>query len=671
MMRSLLKSTTIVIACLFVRDGATSDGGELEKRDNITLKAPIIATPSQHWEGVDGTWSTFEIRVGTPATTYRVLPATSWQETWVVYGAAAGVCNATLGVSSNCEEARGGVFDSSKSSTWVQSDQDFLGLNAALGYQGVGQYGFDTVGLGYTNDTGETLTHQIVSEIVADDWWFGIFGLGFQPTNFSTYGNPQASFADTLWSNGTISSMSWSYTAGAYYRLKSIFGELIFGGYDASRFTPNDVIFTMTGDNLRDIVVTVRSITSTTSSGNTSLMSTPEFAFIDSSVPELWLPTAVCQAFEEAFGLTLDSASGLYLVNATTHSNLLQLNPNITFTLANQKTGGATVDLVLPYSAFDLNVTTPVIDNNTSFYFPIKPTSDDTLYTLGRTFLQETYVTTHYNSRTFNVSQCIFDDTASAHVIALPSHLPTSTLNSSSSNPGSETGSGSGGGKKLAAGAIAGIVIGALIGLLLAALLLFYLFRRRRQNKQNPPVAEEEAKAHAIAIEIDSGKRVDPQTTSAYNVQASSLTNEVDGNDARIEKWGVPVMVPQELPANEIPEPSNSDVSSDSGPDGRRTGMRPPVLTPMAEMDAEERGLGEPMPLPRDLERGGDRGREREEDIVSPSSDTMPSIMGRARPGSRVSSEMSSAGHSPTVSEATWSPNSPVQRRGSRFEERL
>lgn len=182
--------------------------------------------------------------------------------------------------------------------------------------------GFDTVGLGYTNDTGETLTHQIVSEIAADDWWFGIFGLGFQPANFSTYGNSQASFADTLWSNGTISSMSWGYTAGAYYRLKSIFGELIFGGYDAARFTPNDVIFTMTDDNLRDIVVTVRSITSTTSSGNTTLMSTPEFAFIDSSVSELWLPTTVCQAFEKTFGLTLDSASGLCLINASTHSSL-------------------------------------------------------------------------------------------------------------------------------------------------------------------------------------------------------------------------------------------------------------------------------------------------------------------------------------------------------------
>jgi hypothetical protein len=94
-----------------------------------------------------------------------------------------------------------------------------------------------------------------VAETQPDTFWFGILGLGFQPTNFSDYVNPQVSFSDTLVSNDSISSMSWSYTAGAYYRLKGIFGSLIFGGYDASRFTPNDLVFTMTGGNLRDIVL--------------------------------------------------------------------------------------------------------------------------------------------------------------------------------------------------------------------------------------------------------------------------------------------------------------------------------------------------------------------------------------------------------------------------------
>ncbi|KAE8441217.1 hypothetical protein EG329_005617 [Mollisiaceae sp. DMI_Dod_QoI] len=680
-MRLLLKPATIVIACLFVRSGVTSDVG-LEKRDNITLKAPIVGTPSEHWEGVDGTWSTFEVRVGTPATTYRVLPATSWQETWVVYGAAAGICNTSIGVPLDCDDARGGVFDGSKSSTWIQSDQDFLGLDAGLGYQGVGQYGFDTVGMGYTNSSGPTLPHQIVSEIVTDYWWFGIFGLGFQPTNFSTYGNPQASFSDTLYSNGTISSMSWSYTAGAYYRLKSIFGNLIFGGYDASRFTPNDVIFTMTGDNLRDIVVTIRSITSTTSSGNTTLMSTPEFAFIDSAVPELYLPTSVCQAFEKAFGLTLDSKSGLYLINASTHANLQQLNPNITFTLANQKSGGKTIDLVLPFAAFDLNVTSPVIANSTSFYFPIKPTTDDTLYTLGRTFLQETYVTTHYNSRTFNVSQCIFDDTASPSVIALPAVLPTSATNSSSSSPSSTPGSKNGSGsKKLSGGAIGGIVVGILVAAILAVFLLFCIFRRRKQQRSVLAAQKAEEEAKGPVHEIDSGKRVDPRTTSAYSEQASGITSEVSGNDARVEKWGIPVMVPQELEAD-IPPSNTSDTGSSDGEGsnrrlgttmtGARAGGLSPVRehkpkTPLAEMDASERGLGEPTELPR-VGSNRESSELGEEHIVSPSSDTMPSIMQRSRPGVRTSGGTEP---SPTISEGTWSPSTPVQRRGSRFEERL
>lgn len=105
---------------------------------------------------MDGTWSTFEIRVGTPDSpsapgdVYRVLPATSWQETWVIYGAAEGVCDTSVGVEADCAEERGGVFDSAKSSTWNQTyanasqDQYTLGLNEQLGENGIGQYGMST-----------------------------------------------------------------------------------------------------------------------------------------------------------------------------------------------------------------------------------------------------------------------------------------------------------------------------------------------------------------------------------------------------------------------------------------------------------------------------------------------------------------------------------------------
>jgi hypothetical protein len=505
--------------------------------------------------------------------------------------------------------------------------------------------GFDTVGLGYTNLTGPTLPNQIVSAIVSDDFWFGIFGLGFQPTNFTGYDDPQPSFTDTLYTSGEIASRSWSYTAGAYYRLKSVFGSLIFGGYDASRFTPNDVIFTMTDDNLRDIVITIRSITSDTESGSATLLEEPEFAFIDSAVPELWLPVSVCEAFERTFGLELDEPSGMYLLNESAHTKLQDLNPNITFTLANQKSGGETTDIVFPYAAFDLNVSAPIVNNKTEWYFPIRR-GEEGKYTLGRTFLQEAYVTTHYESRTFNVSQCVFEDGGKSHIIALPAVLSTESEDSGSgSGSGSETASGKK--KKLGTGAIVGIVIGILALFLILGLLVFLCLRRRKRRSK----MEEVASAHDDAIEIDTGKRLEKpgaggRWTTAYGEQASSFTNEVPGNDAKVEIEGNPIMIPQELEAD---VPSTSSQQTNTMPGHGRT--------PMAELNAEQRGLGS----------GVAGGRDRDVDLVSPNTETYrSSVIGRDGPSIAVST--------PTGSEGNWTPSTPIQRGGtggSRFRERL
>jgi hypothetical protein len=47
----------------------------------------------------------------------------------------------------------------------------------------------------------------------------GIFGLNTQPVNFTSLGNfSSPSFISTLKDEGTIPSLSWSYTAGAKYR---------------------------------------------------------------------------------------------------------------------------------------------------------------------------------------------------------------------------------------------------------------------------------------------------------------------------------------------------------------------------------------------------------------------------------------------------------------------
>ena len=58
-------------------------------------------TPSGNWDGNDGAWSTFMIRVGTPAQFFRVLPSTSGTETWIPIP---DNCNAGM---SWCGNARG------------------------------------------------------------------------------------------------------------------------------------------------------------------------------------------------------------------------------------------------------------------------------------------------------------------------------------------------------------------------------------------------------------------------------------------------------------------------------------------------------------------------------------------------------------------------------------
>jgi hypothetical protein len=504
-----------------------------------------------------------------------------------------------------------------------------------------------------------------------------MLGLGFQPSNFSDYGDPQASFTDTLASNGSISSKSWSYTAGAYYRLKRVFGSLIFGGYDASRFTPNDVRFAMAGDNLRDLVVTLRSITSTTSKENTTLMSSPEFMFIDSTVPDLWLPTSVCQEFEKAFGLKLDNASGRYLLDSTTHDSLKALNPNITLTLSNQKDGGPTVGIVLPYAAFDQSISTPLYSGNTT-YFPIRQAQNESMYTLGRIFLQEAYVTAHYNSRTFNVSQAVFDDTASPHVLALPSVLPSPGGNgggtgdsTGSSNDGSSS-SGSG----LSGGDIAGIVVGSIAGCVIVGLLIFFccpcgfcpVWRRRDKEDKRPSTPIQE---------ID-GKRVGDSNATAYSTQASGFTSEVPGEDAKFEIAGNPIMHPQELEA-EVPNGILAGLTSALRSDGHGNGQESSSEEttgvssmssdsphrPLLEMDGNgSRRLGGP------LDRDG-----HVEDVISPVSPTVPSMMERVRgqphiavdsptvPSmmERVRGQPHIAVDSPTDTAMTWSPRTPIR----------
>jgi len=335
----------------------------------------------------------------------------------------------------------------------------------------------------------------------------GILGLNTQPVNYSTIGNFSApSLFTTLRSQQLIPSLSWSFTAGAKYRtfplknsrcsLKLWLGskagqnaQLIFGGYDSSRFVPNSASFTLNQDIDRDIVIAIQSITYSGTTQST-LLSTPTFAFIESTDPNIWLPDSACKAFEQAFGITTDKATGLYLLNATQYTQLQAKNPQVTFILSNSLSGGETVSIVLPFNALALPASPPFTPNNT-YYFPLKKAANDSQNTLGRVFLQEAwvlesseaipvvdfgrYLTVDYERGNFSVSQCVWQDGAPERISAI---LSPEYANSSSTTTSSTSAS-----KPVGAGIIAAVVIAVIAVLALAAGLGYFVSQRRQRDR--------------------------------------------------------------------------------------------------------------------------------------------------------------------------------------------
>lgn len=311
------------------------------------------------------------------------MASTASPVTWVILEEA---CPG--GDNTPCAAARGLVFNPNTSTSWQNQGLFNLYIESNLNYTGNGQYGLDTVGLGLTSAQGLSIDGQVVAGIVEPKFQYGIFGLNDQPTNFSNYNNPIPSYFKSLNNSNLIPSLTWSYTAGNQYSLKKVLGSLIFGGYDASRFTPNTMTFQFASDSSRDLVVAIQSISSTEKTGKTTeLLNSGILAFIDSTIPYLYLPLEVCQQFENTFGLVWDPDTELYLISQSLHNSLLARNLNFTFTLGNQASGGKSIQIVLPYAAFDLTVTSPIVNGSQS-YFPLRR-GNSTQYALGRAFLQE------------------------------------------------------------------------------------------------------------------------------------------------------------------------------------------------------------------------------------------------------------------------------------------
>ncbi|KAF1832145.1 acid protease [Decorospora gaudefroyi] len=441
---------------------------------------PYVVPPSKEFDGNDGSWSTFKISVGTPGQDFRVLPSTKGAVTYVI---APDGCLEDIDPA-DCPQLRGiEVFNSAQnigfqvneSTTWSTLGQYDVDLEEALNLTTGGLFGTDTVRLGAAADRRSSLSldRQVVAGVADPSYYLGLIALGQAKSSFNSAGQLIDSFLYQLVNSTKIPSFAYAYTAGAQYRLKSVFGSLVLGGYDATRFMPttNDFSFTFSQDPSRLLTVGVESILATnTLQGTFSLTSSAHFSVIDSTVPHLWLPEYVCDEFETAFGLTYDPQTGLYLVNDTIHAELTSRNPTVTFKLVDSLEDTTTnyTNIELPYAAFDLQASYPFYPNATN-YFPIRRAANEMQYVLGRTLLQEAYLIVDYERANFTVAQAVFPDPLpAAEVISI------TRPSASESTPDSSSG--------LSTGVIVGIVIGAVAALLLA-ILAFFFFRKWRSKR--------------------------------------------------------------------------------------------------------------------------------------------------------------------------------------------
>ncbi|KAI2620112.1 acid protease [Hypoxylon sp. NC1633] len=453
--------------------------------------------PSPKWYGVDGNWSSIGLFVGEPAQEVDVTISTSLSEIWVVES---GGCSPNY----QCVDARGGVYNASASRSWSSLSAWQLGLDY-LGLGGNGDYAMETVLVYDSVRRRQTsFNKQVVAGFNETGYYTGFFGLGINAGRFNNV-VAQSPIAALVEKYGTIPSHSYGYTAGAYYGgSRGTPLSLTLGGYDANRFEPHDTKFNLNATS-RQPEVLVRAITASVSdaskapaswSGSSSSLSSfneSVTALLDSSTPYLWLPSAICDRFAASFNLTWNETFGLYLFSDIDNLDRYRSLPDLSFTFTlssadNHDNFGqplnvpGVVNITISANAFIQSLRYPFM-NLIEFtapavpYFPLKRIGDGSRIIIGRSFFQEAYLITNYETSAFSVHQAKFPENPLEDI-----SIQTTKTSDHSPYPGppARPSSDDGG---LTQSQTVGLAIGVCF-LGIAAVVTFFILRRRMRKQR-------------------------------------------------------------------------------------------------------------------------------------------------------------------------------------------
>lgn len=402
-------------------------------------------------------------------------------------------CVNIVGGPTACAESRGadsGLFLSNRSGTWSELPLYQMADGVYLfGPDDAGSYGTDSVAVNTSlGFSAANVSGQVIAGYASPNFWLGMFGLNQNETSFNG-DQMYASFLQSLKDDGHIDHLSFGYSVGKPYGTcktgirragntdlptgsPQALGSLTLGGYDLSRIeapslemkiAPKSALLKLAVQNIK---------ARNTLKGTITLMSDGGLDFqIDTATAQIWLPKKICDAFEDAFGLTFESEKNYYFINDTTHQILMNKQPQLTFFIGSETRGGDSMGITFSYSAFDMAVGLPYYSQKQR-YFPIRRAANESQYVLGRAFLQETYLAVDWENNNFTIGKGIPRPESD------PGLIPTSPA--PEAVPSSDSGTNT--------GLIAGIAIGIVAVLAMLAVGYWYWRRRRRQQK---PTQEE------------------------------------------------------------------------------------------------------------------------------------------------------------------------------------
>lgn len=328
---------------------------------------------------------------------------------------------------------------------------------------------------------------------------------------------------------------------------------------------------------------------------------------IDSSTPYLWLPEYVCDSFAQAFNLVYNDDLQLYFYadNGTTLDEIRSQDITFTFSLADYAGSANSVDINLPYAAFDLELSFPYphLDANVTSgsvnYFPLRRAANYTQYTIGRSFLQEAYLTVDYERNNFSVSQATFALDSLTNLNLVPITRPP---NSNFTGPPSFTGQNTG----LSTGAKVGIGIAAAALLLSVAGLFVYIFIFKKKKKQRASKLASESDDASFAkvpellgdVEHSTPRHGDRSPVSEVLGDRRHPTEMIaDSSNTRFEMAGTHAF---EMPAGKVPaaylsrtnssspaelEGTDLELKNSNAPSDRRSSSLAPPAYPQSHND--------------------------------------------------------------------------------------